>query len=161
MAVQWECGETAAHKHAIKAQEDAGIGFDDNDCWERITPTWDIYTDLREAVIWGLCVVGFPPDSQWKITEDNWKEVFKRLYIYEQITGCSRIYNNGDHKVRKMYIEPEEIYSLIGMAVNAGNKTNAEFYKAMMVRPIDGAEYALRNMEDNKDWKAERKWEGM
>ena len=160
MAVNWEAGDTAAHKHARKAQDDAGIGFDEDDCWESITPTWDIYTDLREAVIWGLIAVGFPSKSPWQITQANWKTVFKRLYIYEQITGCSRIYNNGNHKVRKVYFEPEEIQSMIGLAVNAGNKTDAEFNKSMMARSIDGAEYALANMQDNKDWKQERRWEG-
>ena len=49
------------------------------------------------------------------------------------MNGCSRRYNNGAYKpTRDMYFTPEEIESMIGFSVNAGNKSDAEFKKWVM-----------------------------
>ena len=120
MSINWDCGETTAHKDAHKAACVSGE-------FDYTVPTWDIFTDLREALIWGLIAVGFPTKSGWQITEKNWKEIFKRLHILEATTGCRRIYNNGKHVSRKVYFTPPEIKSMIGMKVNAGNKSDTVF----------------------------------
>lgn len=160
MSVNWECGDTAAHKHAYQAMKDAGIGSDEDGTWESIIPTWDIYCDLREALIWSLVGVKFPAKSSWCITEDNWEEVYRRVHIYEEITGCSRKYNNGAGKpTRDMYFQPEEIKSMIGLSVNAGNATDAEFRKNMMGRLMDSANQHLRSYYSDLDKDDPYEWE--
>lgn len=162
MSVNWECGDTAAHKHAYQAMKDAGIGSDENGDWERIIPTWDIYCDLREALIWSLVGVKFPANSSWVITEDNWEAVYRRVHIYEKITGCSRRYNNGTRrgdKTRDMYFQPEEIKSMIGLRVNAGNATDAEFRKNMYDRLWDMADQMLKSYYRDLDKDDPYEWE--
>jgi len=77
-------------------------------------------------------MTGFSPRSEWVITEKNWNEVFCRLQILERVFGCRRIYNNGSRASREVYYTPEEIRSLVGLRVNAGSKSDAEFKKLIM-----------------------------
>jgi hypothetical protein len=88
------------------------------------------FTCTPEGTRWG-----FPPRSSWGITDQNWEEIYCRLQILERVTGCKRRYRNGNRKPRDMYFQPEEIRSMIGLSVNAGNKSNAEF-KAMIWRKL-------------------------
>lgn len=122
MSVNWRDEDSAARIKALAAAEASGE-------FDSTVPTWDIYCDLREALIWSLLATGFPGKSEWAITEKNWKEVFVRLHILERTRGCFRIYNNGNHALREMYFTPHEIKSMVGLSVNAGNKTNTEFMK--------------------------------
>ena len=131
MSVNWDCGKTAAHKHAKEAASISGE-------FDYKVPTWDVFCDLRVALIWALLIVKFPKDSCWKITEKNWEVVYKRLHILERVNGCYRKYGNGIKKTRDMYFKPEEIKSMIGMAVNAGDMSDAKFktyiYRQLMDR---------------------------
>lgn len=144
MSVNWEDATSPAREYAYAAATKSGE-FDPS------VPTWDIYCDLREALIWALLVTGFPAGSQWAITDSNWKQVFKRLYVIERIPaiGCFRIYNNGDKPARSMFFTPEEVKSMIGLAVNAGNKTDAEFKKFVMKKMTEGAEQSIRDCLDD------------
>ena len=122
MSVNWQDSDSPARKYAIAAAEASGK-FDEK------VPTWDIYCDLRYALIWGLIITGFPPRSRWAITEKNWPQLYRRLYILEHVNGCSRVYGNGNKPPREMYFTPEEIRSMVGLSVNAGEKSEAEFKK--------------------------------
>lgn len=129
MSVSWNAGDTSAHKIARKAANASGE-------FDPTVKEWEEYTDLREALIWALLIVKFPPNSGWGITESNWREIYSRLYILEHATdNCYRVYNVPDkddptragRDVRKVYFTPAEIHSMIGMTVNAGNLSSAKF----------------------------------
>ena len=136
MAINWDCGETTAHKHAHEAACVSGE-------FDYTEPTCDVFTDLREALIWGLIAVGFPSKSPWQITEKNWQVIYKRLHIYEATQGCKRIYNNGSRKAREVYFTPPEIKSMIGMKVNAGNKSDTVFKNFILKRLDEEADVRL------------------
>ena len=141
MSVHWEAGETSAHKLAYKAACASGE-------FDHTVPSWDIYCDLRHALIMALLVTGFPAKSSWQITEQNWKAVYVRLQILERIIGCQRRYNNGaGNPTRDMYFTPEEVKSMIGLAVNAGNKSDAEFKKYIWNKLLEGATDRLTPIE--------------
>ncbi len=120
MSVTWEDSTSTARLKAIAAAEESGEFDPDN-------LTWREYADLREALIMALLSTGFPPRSAWAITESNWQQVFKRLQILESTGGCYRIYNNGNKPSRSVFFTPEEVRSMIGLEVNAGNKSDTEF----------------------------------
>jgi len=157
MSVNWKDDSSPARLKAHAAAMASGE-------FDHTVPTWDIYCDLREALIYALLVVGFPARSDWAITEKNWEEVYKRLHILERYStfGCYRVYNNGDHAPRQVYFTPEEVRSMIGLSVNAGNKSDTEFrneiWGKMMVTttpllveanepPDDGYERERRQMD--------------
>lgn len=136
MSVSWKDTDSEARKYAYNAAMKSGE-------FDQTVPAWDIYCDLREALIWALLLTGFPKGSDWTLNENNWREVFKRLSITERITGCYRTYDNGHRKPRKMYFQPEEVKSMIGLSVNAGNKTETEFKNYIWKRLMEGAESEL------------------
>lgn len=116
MAVTWDCSECALHHSALAKANESGD-------FDHTVKEWDEYTDLREALIWALLITKFPANSNWKITEKNWEEVYRRLHALERVNGCYRIYHpaEGETEPRKVYFTPAEIHSMIGMKVNAGN----------------------------------------
>lgn len=118
MPVNWECSKCAAYKVARSIAEKNGE-FDSK------TEEWIEFADLREALIWALLVVKFPPKSVWAITEQNWQTIYKRLYMLEKVGGAYRSYMNKDD----VYFSPEEIHSMIGFRVNAGSMSDAEYKK--------------------------------
>jgi hypothetical protein len=113
MSIRWDCSDTAAFDAV--SEHDA-----DSDKWRD-------YCNLRDSVIYAMLVVGFPAKSEWKITNSNWKEVYARLHMYERGTYAWRTLN-----LEPVYFTPDEIKSLVGLEVNAGNKTDAEFTKSLM-----------------------------
>jgi hypothetical protein len=130
MSVNWQDSTSPARLKAVEAAHVSGE-------FDPTVPTWSIYADLREALIYALLITGFPPRSKtckgnWAITEDNWQQLFIRLSILEKVRGCYRVYNNGTKKSRKMFFTPAEIKSMIGLSVNAGNLTDAAFNKRIM-----------------------------
>lgn len=153
MSVNWQDSTSPARVKALAAAEASG----EFDC---TVPTWDIYCDLREALIWALLCTGFPAKSQWAITEKNWEALYIRLNLLERVTGCRRVYNNGDLAPREMFFTPEEVRSVIGLSVNAGNKSEAEFKKYLMNYMMDDANVKLetvtlpndRRIEDPYYW---------
>ena len=111
MSVNWECGPCSAYQTAKEFDEDS--------------TEWREFCVLRDALIWALLVTGFPPKSAWKITPENWEEIFHRLFIVEKIGGPYRTGPKG----KAVKFTPEEVHSMIGLSVNAGNKSETEFYK--------------------------------
>jgi hypothetical protein len=120
MSVNWQDSTSPARLYAIAAAEASGE-------FVSTGTTWGIYCDLRDALIWSLLITGFPTRSEWAITEGNWNEIYCRLNILEKVNGCYRTYNNGSKTSRKIFFTPEEIKSMIGLSVNAGNKSANEF----------------------------------
>lgn len=152
MSVSWETKDCEAYETALKAAEVSGE-------FDYKVPTWDIFCDLREALIWGMLGVKFPAKSSWGITEENWEAVYLRLRIYEKVTGCSRIYNNGRHKSREMYFQPEEIKSMIGFSVNSGNQTDAQFKKYIQDKLLDDAQQHLKSYKRDLEKENPYEWE--
>lgn len=154
MSVNWQDSTSVARK---KAYADATV----NGEFDSTVPSWMEYADLREALIMALLSTGFPPKSQWAITEKNWKEIYRRLHVLERVSGCYRVYNNGEYKPRKIYFIPEEVWSMVGLSVNAGNKSDAEFRKMMFDRLMRDADASLESADANMDdpyWR-ERRYE--
>jgi hypothetical protein len=139
MSVNSESGECAAYK---KAHEAACVSGE----FDHTVKEWDEFYDLREALIWALLITKFPHNSRWKITEKNWEEIYQRLYILEKVNGAYRSYFMGNDKPnRKVYFTPEEIYSMIGMSVNAGNLTTAK-YKTYIYKELN--DRAIRKLDE-------------
>ena len=136
MPVTWDCGECQAYIDAVAALPET----DDDSKYD--TKDWTRFADLREALIWGLLAVGFPAGS-WKITEKNWREVYKRLHIMEIVGGVYRSYYRKDKPNKDVYFSASEVHSMIGLSVNAGNKSKAEFKKMIMNKLEDKAKYRL------------------
>ena len=141
MSVSWQDTDSPARLKAHAAANASGE-------FDHTVPTWDIYCDLREALIWALLITGFPPKSGWGINDKNWKELYRRLQILERVNGCYRIYNNGDHGTRSVWFSPEEIRSMVGLSVNAGNKSDAEFKKYIFGKLNERPEACLRDIDE-------------
>lgn len=149
MSLDWQDSTSPARVKALAAAEASGE-------FDHTVPTWDIYCDLRNSVIWALLITGFPARSEWAITEKNWTEVYCRLQILETVLGCQRRYNNGaDNPTRDMYFTPEEIKSLVGLRVNVGNKSHAEFRNEMFERLETTAKSKLDNFINPLESRAE------
>ena len=118
MSVTWNAGNTEANKVAYQ--------------FEEASPQWREYCSLRESLIYAMLVVGFPPKSRWVITNSNWKQVFKRLYMFERATYSWRTKSDKKGNIDRVYFTPEEIKSMVGFEVNAGNKSDAEFNKTII-----------------------------
>jgi len=133
--LNWTCSNCAAY--------DEAKGFDAE------SDEWMAFVNLREALIYALLATKFPPKSAWKITADNWKNVFKRLRMLEEVIGPYR--GMGD---RSMNFTAEEVHSMIGLEVNAGNQTDLEFAKTILAmawwrRSQQDSELALSNFEQD------------
>lgn len=137
MSVNYEYGTCPAYIAAKEHDEDS--------------PEWRKFASLAESLIWALLVTGFPPKSEWAITDDNWREVFTRLSVLEKANGSYRAYHRdkAEGGVKRVYFTPSEIVSMIGLRVNAGNKTKAEFKKTVMTMLEDHAAAALRNWQSD------------
>ena len=147
MSLDWQDSDSPARVKALAAAHEYGE-------FDHTVPTWDAYCDLREALIWALLITGFPPKSGWGITEKNWEQLYKRLHILERIghQSCYRRYNNGaGNPTRDMYFTPEEVKSMIGLSVNAGNKSDAEFKKYVISKLMDEAEVSIRHSQVERD----------
>jgi len=137
MSVNWKDTDSPARLKAHAAANASGE-------FDHTVPTWDIYCDLREALIWALLITGFPPRSDWAITEKNWSELYCRLQILERVNGCYRRYNNGaKNPTRDIYFTPEEVKSMVGLSVNAGNKSDAEFRKYIFEQLANSSKFKL------------------
>jgi len=139
MSVNWECAKCEAYLIA----KEFGKG----------SPEWTAFADMRESLIWVLLVTGFPSKSGWVITEKNWEEVYLRIAAIERVADAYRIYHpaEGETKSKKVYFTPEEIHSMIGFAVNAGNKSITEFKKWLYERAIEDAGYDLRAYKKERE----------
>ena len=146
MAVHWQTSECEAYKTA-KAADDASPEKDgESDEWRK-------FCVMRDALIWALIRVGFPGNSEWKITEDNWEQVFIRIHMLEHGTDAYRTRYTEDHEVKPVYFKPFEIRSMIGMSVNAGNKSEqkftAEIISQLKREATDSLRYALEREKDH------------
>lgn len=115
MSVNWNCSTCPAYIEADKHDEDS--------------KEWREFVNLRESLIWGLLITGYPVKSEWAITDDNWREIFTRLNMVERVSGAYRSYHRekSEGGVKYVFFTPAEVKSMIGLRVNAGNKSNREF----------------------------------
>lgn len=158
MPVQWETGETEAYKIAAKAAKAHTEDFDSEN------QVWLDFCYLREAMIWALLVVKFPAGDNWKISQKNWEEIYRRLYLLEKVNGPYRVFCVPDKddptkasatETREEYFTPEEIHSMIGLSVNAGNLTDAKFKNYIYKEWVAKAAYNLKKFEEERDVQAD------
>tara|TARA_R100000152_G_C6741787_1_gene165572 strand:+ start:68 stop:484 length:417 start_codon:yes stop_codon:yes gene_type:complete len=85
--------------------------------------------------------------SVWEITQDNWKECFIRLDMWQNGMG-TLLYDRENKK--EILITPEMVYEWIGFKVNCGEESKAKYRKrltdAMRSRAVDKL----------KDWEKQR-----
>ena len=138
MSVNWDCSKCEGY-HAAKE-------FGDD------SPEWITFADMRESLIWILLVTKFPPKSGWSITEKNWEEIYTRIVAVEKVSDAYRIYSPAEDEteVKKIYFTPDEIHSMIGFSVNAGNSSKTEFMKWMYKRATQNAEYDLKDFRKSQ-----------
>lgn len=129
MSVRWDAGKTEAHKQADKHDEDS--------------KEWREFCALRESLIYAMLVIGFPLGSEWKITNSNWKQVFKRLHMFERATYSWRSMSDKKGNIERVYFTPDEIKSMVGLEVNAGSKSDAEFNKMVIKAMTENATKAI------------------
>lgn len=106
------------------------------------------FIELRDAVVWGTLCTRYPP-GPWKITEENWKEMFTRLLTYEKLYGAMRKKSLGGFESMDIFFTPEEIRSLIGLTTNVGNYTNRQFWAEIARRLKEQAKDHLYAMAEN------------
>ena len=128
MSVTYNYGTCEAYLAAKEHEDDSG--------------EWRDFTLLLSTMVMMLLVVKFPKDSEWGITDSNWRDVFSRFRRFEIVDGAWRYLQKQPRK-----ITPQEVRSMIGLRVNAGNQTQAQFEKILKTRLIEAAEAALRDDE--------------
>ena len=117
MSLDWNSSECAEYQR-VKALKDAADG---NEC-----PEWEDFALLRESAVWATLITGFPK-GQWCITEENWREMFRRFNLYEMMRGAMRTINGED-----TFFTPAEVRKLIGLTTNAGNTSDAKFHATLI-----------------------------
>jgi hypothetical protein len=120
MAVNWQSGECAAYKSAVAEYIDDADYVDQPEIWKE-------FIHLRDHLIWTLLVVQFPT-GDWAITEKNWEDVYFRFRVYERLTQNYRQEKDPVCGSRPLYTKPDEIHSMIGLRVNAGDCTTFKFW---------------------------------
>jgi hypothetical protein len=114
MSVRWDASDCEAQLAADKLHQ-----FSD----ER-----NKYRDMRDSLIYALLTTKFPKGN-WEITDSNWKEIYKRINILEKTTYAWRSRETGNGVYKEVFFTPAEIFSMIGLRVNAGNQTTGQFMK--------------------------------
>jgi len=132
MSLNWNSSKCAAYIAADK--------FDTE------SDEWKEYVVLRDTLVFTLMPVGFPSKSEWAITESNWQQVYMRLNIYERAAGAMRL-SIEDNVKQDVFITPAEVHSMIGLAVNVGNKSDAEFKKMIFERLVERPSNEVENFE--------------
>ena len=130
MSVHWNHAECKAYQEAKEYDDDS--------------PEWTAYSRLLQSLVWGLLIAKFPSKSGWAITEENWQTVYQRLYIVERAFGPYRTYNSKPSD----YFTPAEIHSMVGLQVNAGNQSDAEFNKHIIRSMNESSNRRLRRYLD-------------
>ena len=94
--------------------------------------TWDARecdTDLEDDwdnILTHSVVLLTMPIGMRAITESNWKEFYKRVYVWQQMNGQLL-----QHEGKKYNIEPLDIYRRIGLRTNSRVMTKTQFIRAM------------------------------
>ena len=135
---------------------------------------WAYFSNLSYTLSMALVGVRFPqakrdmmmhnePEPAWGITEDNWKECFVRISVWEHLFGSFRMGWDNDLPQDgppeptpvDLPFAPEEIVSMIGLSVNAGTQTDEEFgqhmYQNMKRKAQDKLRKYLREHNDGDD----------
>lgn len=72
-------------------------------------------------------IIGIP-----EITEDNWKEVYRRIHLYERLSSPGgSIHLTTIDGPTKRYIKPEEVKRMIGLTTNGTREDRDEFAEKM------------------------------
>ena len=127
MSVNWKCSDCEAFK-AIKE-----LGDEDEAVQE--------FRWLRDSLIYALLATGFPSKSPWEITEGNVDEVFLRLSSLEKIGGAYRVRHSTQEDIPFTY---DEVRSMIGLRVNAGNKSHTEWLRHLWTIHKDNAKHQIK-----------------
>ena len=79
---------------------------------------------ITDMFIWMTMFVGIS-----RITEENWKEVFTRIYVYDLTCGPLLYQKNKNGKNIARFLKPEDVIKRIGLKTNASPLTDKEFLK--------------------------------
>lgn len=81
------------------------------------------------------------------ITEDNWQTFYKRMYAWEKVNGAIMYRGKEGGGIEYVPVEPEEVYSHIGLKTNAGRETDTAFSKKLVNSMMEEASDALKRSE--------------
>jgi hypothetical protein len=128
MALEWNVTKVANYTESFP---DAGTKDD---------PQWNATT---LALVW----LAIPCAWGWGITEENYREVFTRISMYETVRGAFRSKEGADGKAEEVFMTLAEVKGHIGMTVNVSAKTKQRFHAdlARMIR--QDAEGELKRQE--------------
>jgi hypothetical protein len=132
MSLDWDTAKCPAYITAKAARDE-----------DEESEAWTNFVNLRDRLIWATMCTKFPP-GDWAITTKNWREMFARFRMYDQI-----------YSPRATQITPEDVVSMIGLSTNAGSFTdrqfNTEVIRRMRIDPMDRLRaYEQRMREANE-----------
>lgn len=118
-------------------------------CYIKLTDGF-ILCPAVEALIWLSIPCGFN-----SITKKNWKEVFKRIYIEELLTGARRSrHDQATNTTDKVYFTPEEVCRYIGLKTNASTLTLNQYGARLVKSRERDANNVLRHWEAKQNKEA-------
>jgi len=135
MALRWNMGKCPGYialkeKHGEAEHED-----------------WVIFNMTAQALASVMMFCQFPEDSDWEITEDNWRAVFTRINMYERACGASRGMPGG----KDLFFTPGEIHDdFMGFSVNVGNQSTRKFHTRITNVLMDETRGELRRYDNGK-----------
>lgn len=113
-------------------------------CWVETDDGQYTLHFVTDGLIWSLFFVDIG-----RITEDNWREVYARIHMYEKVDGAY-LYEVTDDGMQDRYITPQDVYDHIGLSVNvADNK--AKFKKKIWGVLEDSAKRELKSWEREQE----------
>ena len=93
---------------------------------------------VTDGLIWSTISVGID-----RITKNNWRDYFIRLYSIECVLGPYR--HKLKNKIRvEIFYTPEEVKAHIGLSTNASSKNKREFSEFLRKQLAEKAELKLK-----------------
>lgn len=117
--------------------------------WEEMCITENeegtILQPTTHALVFLMMNIGYS-----SITEDNWEDVWRRVYISEQLLGARRKQTfEGD--TIDLFFRPENIWAHIGLTTNVGTTSFQEFAYSIMRDPSKDAEQQMRKFNEERN----------
>lgn len=103
-------------------------------------PMWS-HTPIMEVMLWGVFQY-----NVWEITEDNWKEVWTRMRLYEIASGNTWLQMEHNHQDRPL--KPEEVKQFVGFKINGGEESKRKFHGRVIRMMRDQIGKELKRWEE-------------
>lgn len=105
-----------------------------------LTRSWHPVT---KALTFATMAVGIS-----RITEDNWKDFYNRLNMWERCAGPMLTRGDNPFHSPDNFLTPLEVYMHIGLGTNASSKTQAQFLKDCFATLVDNEKHRIAKAPD-------------